>query len=400
MRDFEYCAPTQIVFGDGAENKAGQLLKKDGAKRVLIVYGSDRVRKSGLLGRVEQSIEAEGLEVTSCGGVQPNPLLSKVRELIAAARETQADFLLAIGGGSVIDTAKAVSLGACMTEGDVWDYWTKKRTPVRNLPVGSILTIAAAGSETSNSAVITNDEGAEPTKRGLSVELNRPRFTLMDPRLTMSLPVWQIGAGASDIFMHTAERYFTTILGNHLTDEIAEGLFRDIVKYGKKAVIDPQDYEAMSEVMWCGSVSHSGLTGIGAKGNTARDGDWSCHQLGMAISALYGSTHGATLTAVFGAWARDVCAENYDRFAQLGNRVFGVDSLNTKMAAIETIAKIGDFFAGLGMPLTLTELLGHRPTDKELTALAEECTYGRTRTIGTFKQLDYEEILHIFTKAV
>ncbi len=399
MRKFEYYAPTEIVFGPGEENRAGELAKKYGASKVFIVYGGGSAVKSGLIGRVEESLRSSGIEVKSMGGVVPNPLLSKARELAEAAAAFGADFILAVGGGSVIDTAKSVAHAVANPGVKIWDIWMKKTPIDKSLPHGAILTIAAAGSETSDSAVLSNDDGILCTKRGFTSRLNRCRFAIMDPELTMTLPLYQIGAGAADIFMHTSERYFTTILGNHLTDEIAEGLFRDIIEYGPKGVADPKDYEAMSEIMWCGSVSHIGLTGIGAKGDTARDGDWACHQLGMAISALYDSTHGATLTAVWGSWARYVMDSNPARFAQFARKVYGVTAEDDREAAMAGIEKTNAFFKSLGMPLTLTELLKHSPTDTELNGLAKECSFGYSRTIGTFQVLNSDDMLKIYEMA-
>jgi alcohol dehydrogenase YqhD (iron-dependent ADH family) len=293
-----------------------------------------------------------------------------------------------------------VAHGAANPETDVWDFWAGKAKVCRSLPVGAVLTIAAAGSETSDSSVLTNDEAKPFTKRGITTQFNRCAFAVMNPELTMTLPAYQIGAGAADIFMHTSERYFTPLTGNFLTDEIAEGLFRDIIRFGPAGVKNPHDYDAMSEIMWCGSVSHVGLTGLGARGNTSRDGDWACHQLGMTISALRNSTHGATLTAVWGAWARFVCGENPARFAQLGRRVFGVTAPDDGAAAAQTIEKSEAFFRSLGMPVSLTELFGSAPGESELAAFAENCSYGRSRTIGSFKVLGYDDILAIYRAAV
>lgn len=400
MHDFEYCAPTRIVFGRGAENRTGELAKACGAKRVLVVYGGGSAKRSGLLARTEESLRGAGLETMEAGGVSANPLLSKTREIIRTAEAFRADFILAVGGGSVIDTAKAAAHGAANPETDVWDFWTGKAKVCRSLPVGAVLTIAAAGSETSDSSVLTNDEAEPFTKRGITTQFNRCAFAVMNPELTMTLPAYQIGAGAADIFMHTAERYFTPLTGNCLTDEIAEGLFRDIIRFGPAGVKNPHDYDAMSEIMWCGSVSHVGLTGLGARGNTSRDGDWACHQLGMAISALRNSTHGATLTAVWGAWARFVCGENPARFAQFGRRVFGIAAPDDDAAAAQAIEKSEAFFRSLGMPVSLTELFGSTPGESELAAFAENCSYGRSRTIGSFKVLGYDEILAVYRAAV
>ena len=395
MQKFTYYAPTEIVFGPAAEDRTAELVKKYGGSRVLLIYGGKSAERSGLLDRVTDNLKAAGIEVLALGGVVPNPLLSTARKMAEEGKRFGADFVLAVGGGSVIDTAKAVAHAIAAPEHEIWDFWTGTKVQA-SLPKGAILTISAAGSETSNSSVLTNDLLDAPTKRGINTDFNRCKFAIMNPELTMTLPLYQIGAGAADIFMHTSERYFAAILGNHLTDEIAEGLFRDIIKYGPRGVADPKDYEAMSEIMWCGSVSHVGLTGIGAQGDTPREGDWACHQLGMAISALYDSTHGATLTAVWAAWSRYVKEANVARFAQFARKVYGVTEADDEKAAEEGILRTNAFFRSLGMPLSLTELLGHEPTDEEIEKIAWECTFGRKRTIGAFKVLGYDDIVAIY----
>ena len=395
MKDFVYYAPTEIVFGKDAELKAAAMIQKYGGSRIFVIYGGQSAVRTGLIKRIEENLSEGGLAFQSMGGVVPNPLVSTARKMAKAAIEFNADFILAVGGGSVIDTAKAVAHAVANPDQDFWNFWTG--TPLtKSTPVGAVLTISAAGSETSNSSVLTNDELDAPTKRGVNTDFNRCRFALMNPQLTMTLPVYQIGAGAADIFMHTSERYFAPILGNHLTDEIAEGLFRDIIHYGPIGVKDPQNYEAMSEIMWCGSVSHVGLTGLGSKGDTPRDGDWACHQLGMAISALYDSTHGATLTAVWAAWAHYVMNENVGRFAEFARHVYGVGETDDQKAAELGIQKTNEFFRSLGMPLSLKELLGHTPDDKEIENITEECTFGKSRTIGSFKILNYDDIKAIY----
>lgn len=400
MRKFNYYAPTEIVFGPDTEQETAELVKRYGGSRVFVIYGGHSAEKSGLLDRVMRNLRDGNLEAEAMGGVVPNPLLSRAREMAAAARDFRADFILGIGGGSVLDTAKGVALAVAHPGADVWDFWAKTVPMDKSTPIGAILTISAAGSETSDSAVLTNDDKVPPTKRGINTPWNRCKFAIMNPELTMTLPVWQLGAGAADIFMHTSERYFTPVQGNHLTDEIAEGLFRDIICYGPKGVANPHDGEAMSEIMWCGSVSHIGLTGLGAKGDTPRDGDWSCHQLGMAISALYDSTHGATLTAVWASWARYVMGEDLPRFARFARKVYGISEADDRRAAEAGIDCTNRFFRELGMPLTLTELLGHRPSEEELEKLAVECTYDRTRTIGSFKALGFDDIAAIYHAAV
>ena len=390
--DFTLYTPTKVVFGHKAEEKVGELICAFGGSRVLIHYGGGSVVRSGLLDRVKASLEEAGLFYVELGGVVPNPQLAKVYEGIELAKANRVDFILAVGGGSVIDSSKAIAYAMGEPEYDVKELYEHTRTAKASYPLGAVLTIAAAGSEMSDSSVISYED----KKRGYNSDLCRPRFAIMDPELTMTLPKYQIGAGAADIFMHTSERYFAAILGNHLTDEIAEGLFRDIIAYGPKGVQDPSDYEAMSEIMWCGSVSHVGLTGIGAQGDTAREGDWACHQLGMAISALYDSTHGATLTAVWAAWCRYVMSQNVARFAQFARKVYGIEEPDDGKAAEEGIERTNAFFRSLGMPLSLTELLGHEPTDEEIEAIAMECTYDRKRKIGSFKVLDYDDIVAIY----
>ncbi len=395
MEKFVYYAPTEIVFGRDTENRTAELVKKYGGTRVFVIYGGHSAVKSGLIGRIEENLKEAGIPMLAMGGVVPNPLVSTAREMVKAALEFDADFILGVGGGSVMDTAKGVAHAVASPEHDIWDFWTGTKVE-KSLPIGAVLTISAAGSETSNSAVLTNDLKVPPTKRGINNNFNRCKFAIMNPELTMTLPKYQIGAGAADIFMHTSERYFAAILGNHLTDEMAEGLFRDIILYGPKGVEDPQDYEAMSEIMWCGSVSHVGLTGIGAQGDTPREGDWACHQLGMAISALYDSTHGATLTAVWAAWARYVREANIARFAQFARKVYGITEEDDMKASEAGIECTNAFFKSVGMPLSLTELLGHEPTDEEIEAIATECTYDRKRKIGSFKVLDYDDIVAIY----
>ncbi len=399
MQKFEYYAPTRIVFGEDTEKRAGELAREYGASRVFVIYGGGSAKKSGLLDTVEASLKDAGLASFCSGGVVPNPRLSTVRRMIGEAKEFGADFILAVGGGSVIDTAKAVAHGTANPDVDVWDFWLRKVALTRSMPIGAILTISAAGSETSDSSVITDDSKEPWTKRGINTEFNRCRFAIMDPKLTMTLPVYQIASGVADIFMHTDERYFTTILGNHLTDQLAEGLFRDIIEWGPKGVADPQNYEAMSEIMWCGSVSHVGMTGVGAKGDTGREGDWGVHQLGMALSALYDVTHGPSLTATWGSWARYVCSENPARFAQLGRRVFGVTEADDEKAAEAAIAAVEKFYQSIGMPISIHELMGRELSDEELAAVAKECSYDYTRKIGTFKVLDADDILEIYKMA-
>ena len=366
---------------------------------MAVIYGGNSAKKSGLIDLVEEKIKSEGIDVLLLGGVVPNPLLSKAKEMTKEAVKFGAEFVLAVGGGSVIDTAKFVAIGVANQGTDIEEFFFQRKKVEKSLPSGSILTISAAGSETSDSAVLTDDVTGSCIKKGITTDFNRCKFAIMDPELTYTLPKYQIGAGVADIFMHTAERYFTNILGNHLTDEMAEGLFRDIIKFGVKAVKNPTDYEAMSEVMWCGSVSHIGLTGLGAKGDTPRDGDWSCHQLGMAISALFDSTHGATLSAIWASWANYVKNENIERFANFARKVYVVVEADDKKAADIGIEKTVEFFKSVGMPVSLHELLNREVSEKDCEDLAINCSYKKSRSIGSFKSLDYNDMYNIYMAA-
>ena len=399
MQKFMYYSPTKIVFGKGERNEIGRLSKLLGVKKAAVIFGGSSARKSGLLDLVEKSLKAEGIAVLLLGGVVPNPLLSKAKEMTGQAIEFGADFVLAVGGGSVIDTAKFVAHGVANPETDIEEFFFQRKDVEKSLPVAAVLTISAAGSETSDSAVLTDDVTGSHIKKGITTDFNRCQFAIMDPELTYTLPRYQIGAGVADIFMHTSERYFTNILGNHLTDEMAEGLFRDIIKYGVIGVNNPDSYEAMSEIMWCGSVSHIGLTGLGAKGDTPRDGDWSCHQLGMAISSIYDSTHGATLSALWASWANYVKHENIKRFAGFARNVYGIAEADDIKCADIGIEKTNEFFKAIGMPTSLSELLGREVEDLEIEHLALNCSYNKSRSIGCFKVLKFEDMYKIYEGA-
>ena len=314
MNDFQYYTPTKVVFGRGTEEQAGQLVKEQGGTRALVHFGGRSARESGLLDRVLASLDRAGVAHVELGGVVPNPRLSKVREGMELCRREGVDFLLAVGGGSVIDSAKAIALGLAY-EGDVWDLFSGQ--PARNcLPVGTVLTIAAAGSEMSNSCVITNEDGWK--KRGLNTDLCRPRFAVMDPELTFTLPAYQTASGCVDIIYHTMERYFSGPETVEPTDSMAEGLMRSMLELSRRVVRDPRDYDARAGIMWAGSLSHNSLTGCG-RGGCGRIGDWASHQLEHELSGMFDVTHGAGLAAVWGAWSRyvmDAAPERFARFAR------------------------------------------------------------------------------------
>lgn len=399
MLKFNYYSPTRIVFGAGTVNEIGTLIRDFKVKKVAVVFGGNSAKKSGLLGIVEDRLKSEGIDVILLGGVVPNPLLSKAKEMTREAVKFGAEFVLAVGGGSVIDTAKFVAIGVASPDTDIEEFFFQRKKVEKSLPIGTVLTIAAAGSETSDSAVLTDDVTGTHIKKGITTDYNRCKFAIMDPELTYTLPKYQIGAGVADIFMHTSERYFTDILGNHLTDEMAEGLFRDIIKFGPIGVKSPTDYEAMSEIMWCGSVSHIGLTGLGAKGDTPRDGDWSCHQLGMAISALFDSTHGATLSAIWASWANYVKDANIQRFAEFARKVYKTDEADDEKCANKGIEKTVEFFESVGMPVNLHDLLNREVSEKDCEELAINCSYKKSRSIGSFKSLSYDDMYNIYMAA-
>ena len=395
MQAFTYYSPTKIIFGKEAQKKTAACIRELQVSRVLIVYGSERVVKTGLMEQVTKELDAESIRWETLGGVVANPRVDLTREGVRRAIAMQAQLILAIGGGSVIDTAKGIAAGAANPGTDIWEYWSGKKRFTKSLPVGSILTIAAAGSETSNSAVLTNDDTLE--KRGVTNERNRPVFAIMNPELTYSLPRYQVAAGVTDIIMHTLERYFTPWQGNHMSDAIAEGLIGTMLKYGAKGVENTHDYEAMSEIMWAGSLSHIDLTGLGCEPpGGGRLGDWGTHQLGMEIGGMYDLTHGATLSAVWGSWARYVCDADDARFAQLGRNVFQIAVQNDREAAMQTIDAMEAFFRSIGMPTCFTELgIGVLP-EEQLRKLADNCSFHHTRTISCFKTLDAEDMYKIY----
>ena len=420
MFGFVYTTPTKVYFGKGTEAKAGQLLREAGASCVLIHYGGGSCIRSGLLDRVIRSVEEAGLKHVELGGVVPNPHLGKVREGIALGKGSGVDFILAIGGGSVIDSAKAISYGLAEPDLDVWELFEKKRAAKAFLPVASILTISASGSETSNSCVITNEETWE--KRAYNDDIARPVFAIMDPELTMSLPDYQTQAGCSDIMMHTLERYFTQGGNMELTDGIAESLLRTVMKYALILRDDPLNYEARAEIMWAGSLSHNGLTGCGNDG-----GDFACHGMEHELGGLFDVTHGAGLTALWPTWARYVYRDCLPRFVRFAKNVMGVDAgaagasfacrqvsspfderrncgapcpgdASDEQIALLGIDALEDFFRQIGMPVTLHEL-GVDPTDEQILEMASACARSHGGSKGSARRLYEEDFAEIYRRA-
>lgn len=393
MRSFEYFAPTKVIFGKDSHLQIGDILKKENCHKVLIHYGGKSAVASGLIDEVSGCLTDAGIDFVTLGGVVPNPRLSKVREGIELCKKENVDFILAVGGGSVIDSAKAIGYGVANPWTDVWNFYLKTEVPTACLPISVIPTIAASGSEMSNSSVITNEDGW--LKRGAAkCDLCRPKFALMNPKLTYSLPQYQTESGCVDILMHTMERYFVNIETMEITDSISESLMQTVIYNARILMREPDNYTARAEIMWAGSLSHNGLTGCGTGG-----GDWACHQLEHELGGLYDVTHGAGLAAIWGSWARYVYDVNPERFAQFATNVFdipcGLDFEKTALAGIEAME---DFFRSIKMPISLHEL-GLDLDDQQIHELAFKCSYEDTRTIGVFKQLNMKDMEKIYTMA-
>lgn len=393
MNSFQFYSPTKVVFGKEKEKETGLQIREFGGSRVLIVYGGGSVKKNGVLDKVEASLKEAGLEYVLFGGAQPNPVVSHVREGIALARKEKIDFVLAVGGGSAIDTAKTICMGVYY-DGDVWDIFENIYKPEKALPNGCVLTIAAAGSECSDGVVITNEDGM--LKKGYGNNMLRCRFAIMNPEFLYTLPKYQIACGVVDIIMHTMERYFSIGGVNEMTDLIAEALMKNTIHYGAIAVQDPHNYEAMSEVMWAGSLSHNDLTGLGRAGN------WTTHNLEHELSGLFGVAHGAGLAALFNAFARYACAIDNSRFVRFATNVWNIplDEADPDKTAQQGIRKITEFFHSIGMPVTTTELLGRQLTDAEIDEMAVKATYFGKRTCGRYMKLGAKEMAEIYHMSI
>ena len=400
MNDFTYYSPTKFVFGRGVTDATGKTLASEGFARVLVVYGQGSVVRSGVLDRVRASLAGVDIEYAELAGVRPNPEVGLVREGIARARELAADGVLAIGGGSVIDCAKAIAFGVPY-KGDVWDFFEKKATIEAALPVACVLTIPAAGSEGSNSCVISNDE--QNMKTGVNSDLFRPKVALMDPELTFTLPAYQTAAGVTDMVAHICERYFSGVGAVPVTDNIACGLVRAIISAAETLTGAPEDYDARANIMWAGTLAHNDLAGCGRSLNPqSRAGGWESHALEHAMSALNPQvTHGAGLAVIMPAWMRYVWREDPQRFLDFGLEVFGtepVDECDASIAAaVEgTIDELQDFFARQGMPTTMGEL-GFAPADVDALVSIVEAAKGLP--FGGFKKLDRDDVKAIYLSA-
>ena len=391
MFDFKYYTPTKVVFGRNTELQVANLIREFGGKKVLIHYGGGSVVRTGLLKRVTDTLDAAGISYVTLGGAVPNPHLGLVYEGIELCKKEGVDFLLAVGGGSAIDSAKAIGYGVT-NEGDVWDFYDYKRKATACLPLGVILTIAATGSEMSDSSVITKEEGL--VKRGYSSDYCRPKFAIMNPELTMTLPDYQTACGCTDIMMHTMERYFTNGGNMELTDALAEGLLRTVKENAEILVKDPKNYDARAEVMWAGSLAHNGLTGCGNDG-----GDWMTHKLEHELGGLYDVAHGAGLAAIWGSWARYVMNDCLPRFKRYAIQVMGVKDEGTdEEIALNGIEATEAFYRRINMPTNLREL-GVNATEKDLVLMAHKCAVGVNGGMGSAKFLREEDMLAIYRAA-
>ena len=389
IKDFNFYAPTRVVFGRDSESKIGQLVAAAGGKKVLIHYGGGSAERSGLLNVVREQLRQTGIEWCELGGVVPNPLLSKVQEGIELCRREQVNFILAVGGGSVIDSSKAIGYGVPYP-GDVWDFWDGKATPAGCLPIGVVLTIPAAGSEMSSSCVITRDEGL--LKRGINSDLCRCRFAVMNPERTYTLPPYQTAAGATDIMMHTMERYFSKYEDMTLTDAISEALLRTVKDAALVVLEHPEDYRHRAQIMWAGSLAHNDLTECGT------EKDFATHRLEHELSALFGVTHGAGLAAIWPSWARYVKDKHLNRFVQFAVNVMGVanDFAHPEQTAEQGIRAIEAFYRQIGMPTNLFELMGRDITDDEIDTLVDKCSRGGKLKIGAMQVLDASDMRAIY----
>lgn len=392
IKDFNFYAPTRVVFGRDSEKEIGKLTVAAGGHKVLLHYGGGSAERSGLLTVVREQLRQAGVGYCELGGVVPNPLLSKVREGIELCRREGVDFILAVGGGSVIDSAKAIGYGVPY-DGDVWDFWDGRAVPVACLPIGVVLTIPAAGSEMSSSCVITKDEGL--LKRGVNSDLCRCRFAVMNPERTFTLPPYQTAAGATDIMMHTMERYFSKYEDMTITDAISEALLRTVKDAARAVMHSPTDYRLWAQIMWAGSLAHNDLTECGT------EKDFATHRLEHELSALFGVTHGAGLAALWPAWARYVAPRHLSRFVRFAVNVMGVtnDFAHPEETAERGIRAMEEFYREIGMPTTIPELLGRHLTDEEIEVLTDKCSRGGTITVGAMEVLDAEAMRTVYARA-
>ncbi|MBQ9637578.1 MAG: iron-containing alcohol dehydrogenase [Prevotella sp.] len=392
MRDFNYYAPTEVVFGKHSEEQVALLVRKYGGTKVLVHFGGQSAIKSGLLEKICTLLSEGGVDFVTLGGVVPNPRLSLVHEGISLCRREKVDFILAVGGGSVIDSGKAIAMGAVADE-EVWNFYLGKATPTNSLPVASVLTIPAAGSEMSESTVITNEDG--DVKLGYSNNILRPKFAIMNPCRTFTLPPYQTAAGVTDMMMHTMERYFTKDDDMDLTTDLAEALLRSMKTAVFAVLSNPEDYRNRAQIMWGGSLAHNGLTGCGV------EEDWATHQLEHELSGMFDVTHGAGLAAIWPSWARYTMHENLSRFVRFAVNVMDVpnDFTDPEGTAAKGIEAMERFYHAIGMPINIKELIGRDISDDEIREMARKCSRDYTATCGGLKVLNAEDMETIYKMA-
>ncbi len=385
MNDFQFCSPTEFVFGRGKENEAGNLVKKHGGTKVLLHFGGGSARRSGLLDRIKASLAAAGIGCVELGGVKPNPRDTLVYEGIELCRKEGVDFILAVGGGSSIDSSKAIAMGVPY-EGDFWDFYSGKALLHAALPVGTVLTIAAAGSEGSGDSVVTRE--ADGLKRGTGSDLIRPRFSILNPELTCTLPAYQTACGATDIMAHVFERYFTNTQEVEITDRLCEAVLLTMVKETPRVIAQPDLYEARANIMWAGTVAHTNIVGVG------REQDWNSHGIEHELSALYDCAHGAGLAVIMPAWMEFVYQHDVMRFAQIAVRLWGcqMDFAHPEVTALEGIRRFRQFLHSIGMPINFAEL---GAKEEDIPKLVEKFGIGDGKT-GGFVSLSAADITEIY----
>ncbi|MBQ9956766.1 MAG: iron-containing alcohol dehydrogenase [Ruminococcus sp.] len=385
MENFNFYSPTEFVFGKDTEKNCGQLVRKYGGTKVLIHYGSGSVIRSGLLDRVKASLDEASVPFVELGGVKPNPRDTLIYEGIELCRKENVDFILSVGGGSCIDSSKAIALGT-VYDGDFWDFYGTDKPVEKALPVGTVLTIAAAGSEGSGASVVTKEEGM--LKRSTGSDLLRPRFSVLNPALTQTLPAYQTACGATDIMAHVFERYFTNTPEVEITDRLCEAVLLTMIKETPRAIKNPDNYEARANIMWAGTVAHNDIIGVG------RSQDWNSHNIEHELSGLYDCAHGAGLAVIMPAWMEFVCNHNVMRFAQMAVRIWGcqMNFENPEATAREGIARFRNFLRSIGMPVNFTEL-GAKAED--IPVLVEKLGLGDGKT-GGFVQLSSDDVAEIY----
>ena len=388
----EYYTPTRVFFGKGAETKLGETLNRDGYKKALLHYGGKSAIESGILERVEKDLLSNGIDYIKVGGVVPNPRVTLVRKAIEEAKKHGSEIIIALGGGSVIDSAKAIAYGLFNTEGDIWDYYLGERKVKGAFPLAAILTLSATGSEMSASSVISNDEGPG-YKRGLNSEWGRPKYAFLNPELTYSVSPYQTASGSADIMMHTLERFFHSGEGLTLTDDLSVSLLKSVMAYTPIALSDPKNYEARANLMWAGSLSHNGLMNMGSDSR----GDWACHQMEHELSAKYDCPHGAGLTAIWGSWARYVFPSIKERLVILGEKLFSLEG-ESDLGAEKTRDEMEKFFSSISMPVTIKEL-GIELSEEDIESLSFGATFHGKRTLGDSFRLGGKEISDIYRMA-